>query len=463
MIKRRKLIKRKQVSLAGKRVLVMGLGRFGGGVGVSRFLVGEGAQVTVTDSCGQEELSDSLGMLADIPISFHLGGHKEEDFRAVNTDMVVVNPAVRKDSPYLRIARREKLELTSEMNMFFERCPAKIVGITGSNGKSTVTAITAAVLERGLPGQEQVGYHKVWVGGNIGRENLLSRVGEIGTDDVVVLELSSFQLFDLGRIKRSPQVAVLTNIAPNHLDWHGSMKEYVRAKQNILHHQKAGDFAILNRREADFTDWARFAQGEVIWYPQPEEKPIELQVPGEHNRTNAAAALAVGELFGVEPTEARRALSEFTGLPHRLELAGEIDGVRYYNDSVATTPESALAALQAFTEEKVMILGGYDKKISFAALVEELVNSGTVKNVVLMGQVADALAEQIKNCRDKQGASMPMVEKAESLTEAVALARQKAQPGMVVLLSPACASYDMFSNFQQRGEQFRQLVKKLKN
>ena len=452
--------KHKQGGFAGKRVLVMGLGRFGGGTGVSRFLAEQGAKVTVTDLSGPEKLSESMRQLRDLSSTYHLGGHREEDFLAANTDVVVVNPAVKKDSSYLQMARREGVELTSEMNIFFSLCPATIVGITGSNGKSTVTAMIAAVLEKGA-GRTGSRYKKVWVGGNIGKENLLCQVDKIGADDVAVLELSSFQLYDLGAIRLSPQIAVLTNIAPNHLDWHGSMAEYVRAKQNILHYQRAGDFAVLNRQETDFSDWARLTQGEVIWYPQEQREKIALQVPGEHNQLNAAAALAVAGLFGVEPTEARQALAEFKGLPHRLELVAEIGGVRYYNDSIATTPESVIAALKAFAQPKVMILGGYDKKVSLESLAQELVNCGTVTHAALIGQVQEALAIQIEICKRTKALERPICKKAGDLAEAFDWARQQAQPGMVVLLSPACASYDMYNNFQERAEHFRQLVQKL--
>ena len=446
----------------GKRVLVMGLGRFGGGVGVCRFLADRGAGVTVTDTAGETKLADSLAQLADLRIDFRLGGHNQNDF--ADADLIVVNPAVPRNSPWLDVAREHDVPLASEMNLFFERCPARIVGITGSNGKSTTAAMTHHILQGAADAGRLPG--RMWLGGNIGRESLLCRLDEISSNDIVVLELSSFQLYDLGRINRSPHVAVVTNLSPNHLDWHGTMEAYAAAKQNILRYQNSDDIAILNRLDPSLSDWAELAGGLVRWYPQPDEQLIQLSVPGHHNQINASAALAAAMAVGVDADTARLALAEYTSLPHRLELVGTIAGVRYYNDSIATTPESTIAALDAFPEKKVMILGGYDKKISFATLVERMVGGEDVVDSILLGQVRDELARLIKEQTThkrpaQKGPTLPACHKVATLGDAVKLAQKKAQSGMIVLLSPACASYDMFRNFQDRGDQFRQLVESM--
>ncbi|MBN1845301.1 MAG: UDP-N-acetylmuramoyl-L-alanine--D-glutamate ligase [Sedimentisphaerales bacterium] len=461
-----------------RRVLVMGLGSFGGGIGVTRFLAGRGAQVTVTDQRSRQELAESLDRLGDCPVAYHLGGHDSQDFTRARTDVVVVNPAVKRDNPYLCQARGEGLVLTSEMNLFFELCPATIVGVTGSNGKSTTAAMTAAVLAAGSGEGADIragdgtgvpaagrredrnvgGYRRVWLGGNIGGENLLCRLDGIAADDVVVLELSSFQLEDLGRIERSPQVAVVTNIAPNHLDWHGDMDAYVRAKQNILRFQASQDYAVLNRQDPMLTGWSEITRAKVHGYPQEDLVDFSLQVPGRHNQLNAAAAWTVGGLFGVADQTARRALADYRALPHRLERVGRRDGVTYYNDSIATTPESVMAALDSFAEPKVLILGGYDKKISFRELAERIVACRSVAYVLLLGQVRDILAAELDRARQAAGSSQPQYEKVDDLARAVEMARRRASVGSVVLLSPACASYDMFRNFQQRGDLFRRLV-----
>jgi len=436
---------------AGRKVLVMGLGRFAGGVGVSRYLAGQGADVTVTDLSGPEKLAESLRQLEGLPITFHLGGHREKDF--AEADIIVVNPAVPKDSPWLEIACKHGTATTAEMNIFFANCPATIVGVTGSNGKSTTTAMTGEVLRVGK---------KVWVGGNIGNKSLLAEIGRIGPDDVVVLELSSFQLYDLAELKRSPQVAVVTNISPNHLDRHGSMDEYIRAKQHILRYQGKKDVAVLNRLDKEVVGWEGLTKGRVVWYPQEcagqsDALPkIELRVPGEHNQLNAAAALAVGKVFGIEEKAAREALVKFKGLEHRLEFIRELEGVRYYNDSIATTPQSVLAAVDSFAEKKVIILGGYDKKLPFDELAVKI--TGTVEAVVLLGQVREKLKGSIEQEKRRRNEALPVCVQVEDLAQAVAAARGCARDGMVVLLSPACASYDMFNNFQERGKLFKKLV-----
>ncbi|MCK4628975.1 MAG: UDP-N-acetylmuramoyl-L-alanine--D-glutamate ligase, partial [Sedimentisphaerales bacterium] len=337
--------------------------------------------------------------------------------------------------------------LTSEMNLFFRYCPAPIVGITGSNGKSTTTAMIAEVLKTD---------NRVWMGGNIGQGSLLAKVDRIQRDDIVVLELSSFQLYDLAQLERSPHVAVVTNIAPNHLDWHGTMDEYVRAKKNVFRFQTRDDYLVLSRKDGELIKWGKISKSRVIWFPSRDMERIELKMPGRHNQMNASAALAVGEIFGVKQETARDILRDFPGLPHRLEMVREIGGVRYYNDSISTTPESTIAAIEAFEENKVLILGGYDKKISFEHLVRKVV--GSVEAVVLLGQVRDTLAELIEREKQSRNENLPTCEKADDFDHAVALVRKLAQPDMVVLLSPACASYDMFRNFQARGERFRQLV-----
>ena len=284
----------------------------------------------------------------------------------------------------------------------------------------------------------------------------------------MILELSSFQLHDLALIQRSPQIAVVTNVAPNHLDWHGTMEGYVHDKQNIFRFQGASDTAILNDSDECLKDWEGITCGNVVWFPQGKDGRIELRIPGQHNYLNASAALAVARVLGVDEDFARGALSGYRGLEHRLELVASGGRVRYYNDSIATTPESAIAGMDAFSERKVIILGGYDKKISFDGLVNRLIDKGDVFAVVLIGQVSENLFEQIDLFKKEKAVTLPNCFRATSFDEAVGLARQQADRAVsescaddgdvVVLLSPACASYDMFKNFQQRGEMFRDLV-----
>ena len=435
----------------------MGLGSFGGGVGAARFLANRGAQVTVTDLADADQLADSLAQLDDLPITYHLAGHRDEDFTTARTDLIVANPAVPCHSPYLTLAHTNAVPVTAEICLFFQLCPAPIIGVTGTNGKSTTCAMIAACLEKTAASQDR----KLWLGGNIGARSLLENVDRIDPHDFVIVELSSFQLYHLGRLQLSPPIAVLTNLTPNHLDWHGDMQSYTRAKQNILRFQHDTDHAILNQLEPAFRPWPDLTPAAITWYPAKGQDNIDLRIPGRHNQLNAAAALTVARVLSADEESARDALKQFSGLPHRLEFIAEIDGVHYYNDSIATTPASVIAAITTFTEPKVLILGGYDKKIPLDTLAQDIVADGTAETALLIGQVRDELASQIENAKRRQSKNLPKCIPADNLPQAVAQAQNAAHPGMIILLSPGCASYDMFKNFQHRGNQFRTAVKEL--
>ena len=319
------------VSLVNRRVSVIGLGLFGGGVGVTRWLCGQGARVTVSDQADESQLAESIRALDGLDITLHLGAHREEDF--LNADLLVVNPAFPKDHPLLQKAAT--VPRTSEINLFLQRCPARVVGVTGSVGKSTTTAMAGEILAKKFT---------THVGGNIGR-SLLEDLPNIQPDHVVVLELSSFQLEDLPLIAASPHLSLITNFAPNHLDRHGTMDAYADAKKNIFRYQNPDDVLILNRSEGATGSWADEAPGRVCWF-NPASEPFELSVLGAHNQTNAQAAFAIARQFGVDRNLAAEALKRFSGLPHRLQLVAEKNGVRYYNDSKCTTPSGAIVALE---------------------------------------------------------------------------------------------------------------------
>ncbi|MFW6145717.1 MAG: UDP-N-acetylmuramoyl-L-alanine--D-glutamate ligase [Planctomycetota bacterium] len=430
------------VDLSNKRVLVMGLGRFGGGVGVTRWLVGQGARVTVTDLATAEELAESLARLDGLDVTLRLGGHDDVDLDTC--DLLVVNPAVPLDAPLLQAARRRGVAMTTEINLFLRRCPARVVGITGSVGKSTTAAMAAALLAAGC---------RSHLGGNIGRSLLAELAdGAIGPDDVVVLELSSFQLDWTPAAGLSPSVALVTNLVPNHLDRHGRFAAYAAAKKNIFRFQTAGDTLILPADDATLAPWADEAPGQVRWFG--EDAPFDLRVPGGHNQRNAQAAWAVGHVFGIERADADAALAAFTGLPNRLALVTERDGVRYYDDSKATTPDGALVALNSFEPGRIVaIVGGYDKKVPLDALADTL--ASRCKAVIATGEVGPLLAALVEQRRTGDA---PEVVVAPLFDDAVRAARAAAGGGDVVLLSPACASYDQFPNYIARGERFARLV-----
>jgi len=424
-------------SLSGRRVTVVGLGRFGGGIGVTRWLCGLGAKVTVSDRADADELAQSVRQLDGCDVRLHLGGHDLDDF--LQADLLVVSPAIPPDIPPLKAAAEARIEQTTEINLFLERCRAPVIGITGSVGKSTTTAMTGDILARRFA---------VHVGGNIGR-SLLDELDSILPDHLAVLEMSSFQLEATGPIGVSPHVALVTNLAPNHLDRHGTMDAYARAKQNIFRFQNESDLLILNSADTALAGWPAMAPGRIAFF-DPADVPFELGAIGRHNQANAQAAWAVARQFDIDRETAADALRSFEALPHRLQLAASGSGVDYYNDSKCTTPGGAVVALEAFEPRKVVLIaGGYDKDVSFDELGAAIARRA--KALVVLGDTAGKIAEAAEKSR---GEELPEIHPADNLRAAVTTAASLASEGDVVLLSPACASYDMFVNYEQRGEQF---------
>jgi UDP-N-acetylmuramoylalanine--D-glutamate ligase len=451
-------------------VTVMGLGQFGGGAGVVRFLLDRGARVTVTDLASESDLATSLQKIDTHELhALHLGGHVEADFR--ETDLVVVNPAVPRENRYLEIARSVGVPLTSEMNLFWQYQCGRIIGVTGSNGKSTTAAMIHAMLQAGKVTSR--------LGGNIG-VSLLSEVDKIQPNDWTVLELSSFQLDDLDRLPSSPDIAVVTNFSPNHLDRHGSLDEYRHAKQTIVRWQTPEGIAVLNADDADVSDWPvhgrRYYFGSsrtketgvfhdekgTLIQQSGESREVDLSdclhLPGSHNRANAAAAMCAAMSVGVSIESMKEGLNNFQGLPHRLQFVAEVSGRRFYNDSLATTPESVRAAVSAFSQPVVILAGGHDKQIPLTELAETIAK-GT-KAAALMGQTADVLQLLIESAETP---ILPTMQVSSTFEESFVWACQQSEPGDVVLLSPGCASYDWFHNFQERGETFIELVSRYGN
>jgi len=433
---------------AGKKVLIMGLGRFGGGVDVAEFAVKAGAKVIVTDLAPAAQLSDSIDKLEEFPdIVFHLGSHDPADFK--QADIIIVNPAVPRDNEFLELARRDNKFVTSQINIFFELCPAQIIGITGANGKSTTAALTDHLLKNTISEIRHTRYENVWLSGNIGNQPLLTILDKIKLNDLVVLELSSFQLGQLAEIQKAPNIALLTNLTPNHLDRYGTFANYCAAKENIFKLQELDDklpaVSIFNAED-------------------------KIALPGRANLSNLAAAIAIAKYFGVNDESIKNSLPKFKPLPHRLEFVGRINGVSWYNDSIATTPQSAIAALEAFDQPKIIIAGGYDKDLPFDELGQKI--AASAKAAILIGQTAPKIASAINTAttslRAKRSNLKPrntqyairntQIEIVNSLAEAVESAAHLVESGDVVLLSPACASYDMFENFQHRGREFKKLI-----
>jgi len=447
-----------------KRVTVMGLGRFGGGVGVTRWLATAGARVVLTDLKPAEKLKASLEEIQGLDVTLRLGGHDQRDFRAA--DLIVASPAVPDDSPFLQAARSAGVPVTTEINLFVERCPARCVGVTGSVGKSTITAMVGHVL------RETLADRCVRVGGNIGR-SLLEELPDITAADIVVLELSSFQLQHTPAVRWSPHVAVITNITPNHLDRHGTFAAYLAAKLNIVRFQDRGRDAVVIEDTDELMHNLGLAVGDLagVWrYGLDDDTPIatmgfasannradhrlrwpgvNLTVPGRHNRQNAAAALTVANALGVSAEKAIAALVTFPGLPHRLQRVITRDGVTYYNDSKSTTPEAAITAMNAIESPLLVILGGYDKGIDLASAARLAAERSTF--AACLGQTGPTLERAVRAA----GGEAALF---DDLSAAVAACRQRARPGDTVLLSPGCASWDMFEDYRARGETFQRLV-----
>ncbi|MBI4711960.1 MAG: UDP-N-acetylmuramoyl-L-alanine--D-glutamate ligase [Planctomycetes bacterium] len=482
------------------KATVMGLGLFGGGVGATRDFARRGFNVTVTDLRPKHELRESIKKLQGIPnIKYILGRHRNEDF--INTELVVVNPAVPHDSPFLKLARRHNVPVTTEMNRFLQECPAPIIGVTGSNGKTTTTALlgemlksplsrgdlgvcglthpvcfAATPLKRGLHTTSKVcAIPRIWVGGNIGGESLLERVDHINKDDLVVLELSSFHLEYIRSVPPALTVSVVTNISPNHLDRHKTMAEYINAKKNIIRYQKPGGWTVLNLDDAEVRRWSGITRGDVLYFSRRRKVrngafikdnkfciadngrvsqicPVsDTKLLGTFNTENILAALAATIPFNVKPYHLRKVIRGFRGVEHRLEFVGSIKGVKYYNDSIATNPVSTIGALRAVPGIIHLIAGGYDKKIPLNDLAREIIRlRDKVKSVILIGVTAPKIARLLP---------ASLVTRCKTLREAVLTARRRAKRGETVLLSPACASFDMFRNFAERGQEFKKIVR----
>lgn len=473
----------------GKRALVMGLGVHGGGLGVARFLAQQGAEVTVTDLRGPDLLKASIDALSDLPIQFVLGEHRDDDFR--NADLVVRNPAVPESSPYLQIARAAGAAIEMEMTLFFRLCPGPILGVTGTKGKTTTTTLLGAMV------REQ--YADTVIAGNL-RVSALEQLPLITPATPVVLELSSFALEGLGAARLAPSFACITNISPDHLDRYGTMAAYTQAKEQIWRHQRPGDMLALNADDATTRAMAAATQRprDLVWFAgatdawerhldrgaalriaywrddtliwrcddrEPLDRGLavictraEVGLAGEHNLTNIAAAAAVALSFGVESEAVRRAIRGFRGVEHRQELVRELDGVRYINDTAATAPEAAIAALRSFSAPIVLIAGGADKRLPFDDFARAIVAHAAAV-VLLQGSATPKILAALHTL--PSAANLAIAGPFGDFAAAVQEARRRAAPGGTVLLSPGCASFGMFRNEFHRGEEYRRIVAEL--
>ena len=448
-----------EVHLRGKRVLVVGLARTG--VATALFCAARGALVTATDTLSSAELADSAAKLTPAGVSLELGGHRRESFLAA--DLIIPSPGVSFDQPDLLAARKKGIAVWSEIELAWRFLRGRLVAITGSNGKTTTTALTGHILQSaGLP---------VLVGGNIGTP-LISLVEDSSDASIAVVELSSFQLEAIVAFR--PDLSVFLNLTPDHIDRHGSMESYAAAKARIFENQKREDAAVMN---ADDPLSARYAPSRprVYWFSRKKEVPrgafvrgdeivfcdgdaearlasrAEISLRGQHNLENVLAAATAACLAGAAPAAIAEGVRSFPGVEHRLQFVAEIAGVQFFNDSKATNVDATEKALEAFPGNLLVILGGKDKGSDYRPL-RPLLERGA-RRAYLIGAAAEKIAGQIEG-------AVPF-EQCGTLDRAVHAAFRAARPGDIVLLAPACASFDQFQNYEHRGRVFVELVREL--
>lgn len=432
----------------GKKITVMGLGLLGRGLGDIAYLAEQGAELIVTDLKNEEQLATSLDALTGYSnITYVLGEHRLEDFRG--RDMILKAAGVPLDSPYIEEARTHGVPVKMSASLFAEIAQIPVIGITGTRGKSTVTHMIHSILERAGK--------KVLLGGNVRGVSTLALLPQVEADSIALMELDSWQLQGFGETKMSPNISIFTTFFPDHLNYYkDNLDTYLADKANIFLFQKPGDTLVLGAQCAGLIQqkYAGLMNGWTSIVGE-DDLPAEwvLKIPGVHNRYNAALAKKAVETLGIDEGIIREALTEFGALPGRLELVRTVDDVQYYNDSNSTTPVATLTALRALgqthTGRIVLIMGGADKQIDMSELLTEL--PAFVKRVELLaGTGTEKIREQL-----------PDAEVFDNLVSAVGNARMHAQPGDVILLSPGFASFGMFKNEYDRGDQFTELVKSL--
>ena len=449
--------------IKGSRVLVVGAGKTG--AACADFLNQMGAQVTLTDIKKDFQIKDVVDKFKDTSVVIKAGGYPDVDSRS--TDLVIVSPGVPLDVPPIKQAFEKGIPVWSELELAFRMFNAPVVAVTGTNGKTTTTALIGAMFK-------DAG-RSVVVAGNIGVP-LIEKVSEITPNHVVVVEVSSFQLECIKTFK--PRVGIVLNLTPDHLDRHGTFENYARAKEKIFLNQSDEDFSILNYDDKKVQKMAQSTKGQVIFFSIRHTleqgaylfknavhlalggsvisvlNREDIYIKGEHNVQNALAAVLAGAVMGLEIESMRTTLKTFRGVPHRLEFVDEIGGVKYVNDSKGTNPDASIKALMAFDEPIVLIAGGKNKGSDFSEFAD--VVKKKVRTVVLLGEAADEIFNALKEKGFEE------IYRESSFERAVYRASEAAQPGEVVLLSPACASWDMFNNYEERGNLFKKLVASLR-
>ena len=452
-------------SIKNKKVAIIGLG-------VSNeplidYLHNLKARITVFDKRKEDKIDKNiLKKIEKYNILKQFGENYLSNLK--DFDIIFKSPSCRPDIPEIEQEVKKGAKLTSEIELVLELAPCKIIAVTGSDGKTTTTSLIYEILKN---------KYKCYLGGNIGIP-LFTKISEMKPEDIIVLELSSFQLMT---IKTSPNIAVITNVTPNHLDIHKTYNEYIEAKANIFKNQKEEDTLVLNYDNEITRNFSKIAPGKVIYFSSKEKiengiiyddgiikscedglrrhilKLKDTNLRGTHNAENICAAIAATKGL-VEIEDQVKAIKNFKGVPHRLEFVRELNGNKWYNDSIATSPTRTIAGLNSFDEEIVLIAGGYDKHLDYEPIAEPILNK--VKTLILTGQTAEKIFGAVKQKKEEQNKSIDMY-KVNNLEEAVQKAKEQAKPNQIILFSPASASFDSFKNFEERGEKFKELVRKL--
>lgn len=457
-----------------KKITVFGLGLHGGGVGTVKFLVSQGAKVIVTDISSKEKLAPSLKKLKDLKnVTYILGQHRREDF--INVDMVIKNPAISWDDKNIKLAQEKKVPVEMDSSLFFKLCKNPIIGVTATKGKTTITTLIYEILKSADKKPVKVGISQV---------SVLDKLLSLKKDSVVVFELSSWRLSALGHAKLSPHIAVFGNLMRDHLNYYGTMEKYLADKKNIFNYQNSKDWLVLNGDQAGFEEFENETKSQVIKFShEPLEKncsvfikessiylnneidikkiiSIEnIKIPGKHNLSNIMAAIGAAHAYGLDVAEIKKAVPLLRGVEHRLEFVRELNEVRFYNDTAATIPDAVISALGAFKDQIVLIAGGTDKNLNFKEFAKEIIEK--TKNIILLkGTATDKILIELAKIVDEN--FLANIEIVDSMEKAVLVAQKKAESGDIVLLSPGAASFGLFANEFDRGDKFRDAVKKLK-
>jgi UDP-N-acetylmuramoylalanine--D-glutamate ligase len=456
-----------------KKITVYGLGLHGGGIGIVKFLVANGAKVIVTDIKTKEELAPSIEKLEGLKnIQYILGQHRTEDFTKV--DMVIKLPPIPWTDKNIKLALENKIPVEMDSSLFFKLCKNPVIGVTGSKGKTTAATLIYEILK-------SAGRNPIKIG--IGQISVLDKIPLLKKDSIPVFELSSWRLSGLGREKLSPHIAVITNIFIDHLNYYKTMEKYIEDKKYIFSSQKSKDWLIVNSDDQQISEMTKEARSQIIRfsYEPSKQNPAvfieddciflndgidtkkfistkEIKILGRHNIANVMAAIGAAYAFGLTMAEIKKALPELKGTAHRLEHVLEINEVKYYNDTAATIPDAAISALEAFEQPVILIAGGTDKNLDFKKFAKKIVQN-TKHTILLKGNATEKIIDEIKKIAGND--FVQLIEVVDSMETAVLIAQKKAQKNDIVILSPGAASFGLFANEFDRGDKFKEAVKRL--